>query len=169
MSKRDFAAKRDTAIKRKQTRYETNIKKADKRYNAKVKHLTLATRSPVFILKSFNQPDWGRCKDMLVNKKARRIKERPTRLVEKWKTPVRWRKLKINMTVKQVHALLGEPEKSKTDAEGTREYYGDAAGHGELYLSTRSDLKEYLDSWTEPFWPAVEKSLLAENKSGAKP
>ena len=36
------------------------------------------------------------------------------------------------MTVKQVHALLGEPEKSKTDAEGTREYYGDAAGHGEV-------------------------------------
>lgn len=157
--KRDLAERRDKLIKRKETRYETYVKRAEDNYNTQVKRLTLAPRSPVFILKSFNQPDWDRCEDILAKRRPLRIGERPT---EEWKMPLRWRKLKINMTVKQVHVLLGDPERTKTNVQGRKEYYGNVPGHGELLFASRSDLKEYLDSWVEPFWPAVERQSLQD-------
>lgn len=158
---RDLAERRNKLIKRKETRYETYVKMADDSYNTQVKRLMLAPRSPVFILKSFNQPDWDRCEDILAKRRPLRIGERPT---EKWKRPLRWRKLKINMTVKQVHVLLGEPEKTETNVQRTKEYYGSVPGHGELLFASRSDSEEYLDSWIEPLWPAVEKTLHAESE-----
>ena len=59
----------------------------------------------------------------------------------------------------QVVAILGEPEKTETDVDGTTFYYANISGYGELVFSAESDLGDRLDSWTEPFWPVVEKSL----------
>jgi hypothetical protein len=161
--------KRDSVIRLAETRHETNVKKAKDKYSIRIKRLRNGPRSPVFILKFSKQPDWDQYEDMPANKKPFRKKERPTRATEKWKIPLRWRRLKINMTVEQVHTMLGEPEKNETNVRETREYYGDVPSHGELCFTVRPDSQEYLDSWVEPFWPAAEKSLYAENEPDTGP
>ncbi len=148
-------------------RYGEAVKKIENDYNRRVKKLRHNPRPPEFALRFFNQPDWNRFGELSADKETSRIKtEKP---VHKWKEPKRWRKLKINMSVKQVNAILGELEGSITRVEGTVKCYGDVPGHGELFFPAHSDLEEYLDSWIEPFWPAVEKSLHDENRSDTKP
>jgi len=158
---------RDNTINRILVRYEAAVKKAYQEYDRRLKNLRHDMRSPVFALRFFNQPDLDRFDELSANIKQTRIKLE--RQVDRWKKPLMWRKLKIGMTVIQVHALLGEPERSETNVEGRREHYGAVSGHGELYFPAHSDLEEYLDSWIEPFWPAVEKSLHDENGSDTKP
>jgi len=150
-------AMRDNAIAQHEIRRNIAITRAESKYKGQVKRLRDRPLSPVFVLSSFNHPDWGRFEELLANKKPGGIK--PSGPIDKWKMPLSWRKLRINMKPGQVHALLGEPERIKTSVEGRREYYGDISGHGELYFTARPDLEEYLDSWIEPFWPAVEKEL----------
>jgi len=130
----------------------------DRKIDMLKRKLDLDPRSPVFALKFFNQPDWNRFEDLLPAKQQ--AKTYANTEIDKWKVPLRWRKLlKINMTPKQVYGVLGEPHTSKTTVEATREQYGHVSGHGQLYFTVRSDSEERLDSWIEPFWPAVEKSL----------
>lgn len=148
------------ARQRRENSYKTvSPTKVENYYSMQVKRLKESPRSPVFELRFFNQPDWNRFEALLAKKKPQTIKsEKP---MDKWKNPPRWKKLlKINMTVQQVRALLGEPERSQSGVGGKTSYYGNIPGHGELYFSARSDLGDYLDLWIEPFWPAVEKSLI---------
>ncbi len=144
-------------VKLKTAMREAAVEKAEKDYDRRVKKLRRSPPPPV--LRFFNQPDWEQCEDILANKKPLRIQEKP---IENWKRPLNWRRLKINMTVNRAHAILGEPERREESVEGRREYYGDVSGHGKLYFVARSDLKEYLDSWVEPFWPRVEQQSLQD-------
>ncbi len=142
------------------------VEKLEKGYNRRVKKLSDSPRSPILVLRFFNQPDWERFDDLLAGKELSRVSlEKP---IDKWKAPLQWRKLKINMPPKKIHLLLGEPERSETNIEGKRTYYGDVPGHGKLSFRVASDFNEYLDSWIEPFWPVVEKSLHTDKKSHAK-
>jgi hypothetical protein len=72
------------------------------------------------------------------------------------------------MPAERVYEVLGPPQRSEMKMQKIQEYYGDVAGHGELHVSSGPGLKKHLDSWTEPFWPAVEESVLAESESEAQ-
>jgi hypothetical protein len=150
---------------KRQARYEGAKREIENRYNTRVKSLKEGRnpRLPIFVLRFFNQPDWSQIEYLLTRENACMITAKDAK--DKWDLPHKWRKLKINMTVNEVHRLLGQPERSETNVQGRKEYYGDVSGHGELYFSARSNLEECLDSWIEPFWPAIENSLRADKTS----
>lgn len=149
----------------KRARFEGQFKELINDYERAVKRLSdrRGPKSPVFRSVSFNQPDWPQIEYLLTRGNACMITAKDAK--DKWNLPHKWRKLKINMTVNEVHRLLGQPERSETNMQGRKEYYGDVSGHGELYFSVCSNLEECLDSWIEPFWPAIENSLRADKTS----
>lgn len=156
------------AMMKKAIKYESQFKKLVNKYERTVKRLTdeRGLRSPVFQLAAFNPPNWSQIEYLLTKENMCTITAQDAE--DKWHLPHKWRKLKINMTVNQVHHLLGQPEKNEVNAQNRKEYYGDVSGYGELHFSARSNLEERLDSWTEPFWPMVKMSLSAENRADIK-
>jgi outer membrane protein assembly factor BamE (lipoprotein component of BamABCDE complex) len=159
----DDLEQRQMTIREIERRYEATVKREYKKYYKRLKILRRNPRFPIFALKLFNQPDWERFNELSIKQKPSRTKvEKP---IDKWKEPKRWRKLlKINMKPVQVVAILGEPEKTETDVDGTTFYYANISGYGELVFSAESDLGDHLNSWTEPFWPAIEDSLKVETE-----
>lgn len=157
-------SRRDSLIKLAEARHESNAQKAQGSYDMRVKRLRQGQRSPVFELRVFNPPDWEHYEGGPRSQRRVRI----GRAVVKWQRPLSWRRLKVNMPAERVHEILGQPQRSEMKTQKIQEYYGDFAGHGELHFSSGPGLKKYLDSWTEPFWPAVEESVLAESESEAQ-
>ena len=159
------AAIRQRARERTRRAKQAAIREIENNYNTRVKLLKEGRnpRLPIFVLRFFNQPDWPQIKHLLTRENACMITAKDAK--DKWNLPHKWRKLEINMTVNEVHRLLGQPERSETNVQGRKEYSGDVSGHGELYFSARSNLEECLDSWIEPFWPAIENSLRADKTS----
>jgi len=123
-----------------------------------------APRSPEFLLKSFNEPNWDECEDLLVKDKESLPKKKPK---EPWMMQAAWKKLKINMKVSQAYNILGEPARTETDGDETIARYSDTAGYGELYLVSQSEGIERLDSWVEPFWPDVLRQSEQDVSEGA--
>jgi outer membrane protein assembly factor BamE (lipoprotein component of BamABCDE complex) len=157
-------SRRDSLIKLAEARYESNVRKAQGSYEMRVKRLREGQRSPVFELKFFNPPDWEHYEGGPTNRRRVRI----DRAAEKWQKPLNWRRLKVNMPADRVYEILGQPHRSEMRTPKIQEYYGDVAGHGEVHFGSSPDVKKCLDSWTEPFWPAVEESVLAESQSEAQ-
>jgi hypothetical protein len=146
---------RDTrgAKKRQAERiFESDLEIANERRGRRIKRLMSEPRSPEFQLKSFNEPNWDECEDLLVKDKEPLPKKKPK---EPWMMRVAWKRLKINMKASQAYGILGEPVKMETEGDESIAQYGDTAGSGELYLVSQSDGVERLDSWVEPFWPDV--------------
>jgi outer membrane protein assembly factor BamE (lipoprotein component of BamABCDE complex) len=148
------------AMLKKAIKFEGQFNKFVDDYGRAVKRLSdeLGERSPFFQLVYFEYPSTE-------VKEGVRITV-PEANGVKWCLPRNWQQLKINMTVNQVHRLLGPPEKS----EYGKECYGGVSGYGELYFSARSgrNPEERLDSWTEPSWLMVKKSLNTENQADIK-
>lgn len=156
-------SRRDSLIKLAEARYESNVQKAQDSYDTRVKRLREGQRSPVFELRFFNQPDWEHYQGGPTSR--RRVR---TGAAEKWQRPLSWRRLKVNMPAERVYEILGQSQRSERKMQKIKEYYGDIAGHGELHFSSGPGVKKYLDSWTEPFWPAVDESVLTESESEAQ-
>ncbi len=125
-------------------------------YEKKVKRLTNDNilRQPVFVLSHFNEPEWDA---ILFPWERKRYKIKPQEI---WQRPLNWQKLRINMTPKQVHAILGIPAKTETKTTSTREYYGDSSKYAIIYFTVRSDTKERLALWKEPFWLNVDHEII---------
>jgi len=157
-------SRRDSLIKLVEARYESNVQKAQDSYDMRTRRLRQGQRSLVFELMFFNPPDWEHYEGGPTSRRRVRI----GRAAEKWQRPLNWRRLKVNMPAERVHEILGQAQRSEMKMQKIKEYYGDVAGHGELHLSSGPGLKKYLDSWTEPFWLAVEESVPAESQSEAQ-
>jgi len=157
------------AMLKKALKFEGQFKKFVDDYERAVKRLAdgYGPRSPVFQLVSFNPPD-SQIEYSSIRENACTITAQDAN--DKWHLPRNWRQLKINMTVNQVHRLLGQPEKSEANAQNRKEFYGDVSGYGELCFSARSgrNREERLDSWTEPFWPMVKMSLNTKSQADTK-
>jgi len=128
-------------------------------YEKKIKQLTddNILRQPVFVLSHFNEPEW----DTLLLPWERRHKTKPQ---EVWQSPLNWRKLRINMTPKQVHTILRTPVKIETKTTSTREYYGDSSEYAVTYFTVRSDTKERLALWKEPSWLSIDHEIIQKKQ-----
>lgn len=125
-------------------------------YEKKIKQFTddNILRQPVFVLSHFSEPEWD---VLLFPWERKRYKIKPQEI---WQSPLNWRKLRINMTPKKVHAMLGTPAKIETNTTFTREYYGDSSEDAIIYFTVRSDTKERLASWKEPFWLNIDHEII---------
>jgi outer membrane protein assembly factor BamE (lipoprotein component of BamABCDE complex) len=135
-------------------RYSESLDNAEKDLHKQLKNIRKGGNLQLLPLElnMILQPDWKKPKTLKKTNKMQKIKKAK----EKWLEPIRWRRLRMNMSLKQVHTIIGHPRESISDIKGTREYYGDVPGYGELLFSARDDLKTYLSFWIEPFWPDPE-------------
>lgn len=143
---------RKAADRKAAENYRSNeIDKIKNEYEGKIAVLKedCNPRTPIYILKYFNQPDWNNMK-MLLGKNI--TIGNSNRLKEKQQVQINWKKLQLNMTQQQVEKLLGQSTRFESNVQGTKLFYGSEAQCGELFLSPRSDSTERLTSWTEPFW-----------------
>ncbi len=104
-------------------------------------------RTPIFILKFFNQPDWNKSEMLWARSKA--IGKQSE---EKLQMQINWKKLQINITQPQIEKLLGQPTRFETNIQGTKLFYGSEPQCGEIFLTPRSDKIERITAWKEPFW-----------------
>ncbi|MFH1614980.1 MAG: hypothetical protein ABIG61_07840 [Planctomycetota bacterium] len=149
-----------------QQKKEAVLKKITERFNKTVRQFTEGhiPRAPVYYLRFANPPDWER----LETAEDGQIDVfESTDSVDKWQAQKNWKKLKINMTPQQVHAILGLPGKSSAGIPGIAESYGQTPGHGTLFFAAREPLSEKLQSWNEPFWPVVVKENLTAKAGSA--
>jgi len=116
----------------------------------------LNPRRDIFKMVKFKQPDWDRFNEMLPDKDERKVSKRPK---EKWQIPGQWSKLKPGLNLNQVKSLLGESTNADRDIDYSRLYYGPDEWGGEVHFKPRSDLKDYVIAWEEPFWPEIEKTI----------
>lgn len=119
----------------------------------------LNPRRDIFEMVKFKQPDWDRFDEMLPDKNGRKLSKWPK---EKWIRPDRWLKLKPGLNIKQVKSLLGEPTNTDRDIDYSRLYYGPDKWGGEVHFKPRTDLKDYVIAWEEPFWPEIERLLVPD-------
>lgn len=123
----------------------------------------LAARKPIYIVSKWSKPDLDNIAE-LVNKPERNhdISFKPDK---RWQVPVNWKKLKLNITDKKVHTILGEPDKTEFKGGGSVLSYGSVKGFGKIILRNRSDSSSRLDYWKEPFWDKELPTLAATSES----
>jgi hypothetical protein len=150
---------------RETDRQEERLDKMYRSHEKKKKALLegLAPREPIYVVSEWSNPDLDNIAD-LVNKSEQNddISFKPDK---RWQVPVNWKKLKLNITDKQVHAILGEPDKSESNGRRLVLSYGGVKGFGQIILTGRSDSSLCLDYWKEPFWDKELRTLTATSES----
>ncbi|MGD1042319.1 MAG: hypothetical protein ABR913_04560 [Sedimentisphaerales bacterium] len=127
---------------------------------------------PKFTVETWAEPIWESLDTNSIYETKTGEKSTLKKRRAKWEDSSNWRKLQINMGENEVRSLLGEPR--EVEPSGYKRFwrytpgfeglgmltfigkghfsspYGNVRGKGDTYV---------LESWEEPFWPAVERDL----------
>lgn len=134
---------------------------------------------PEFTVSSWKEPIWESLDTNSAYEAKTREKSTLERRRAKWEDSSNWRKLKIKMRENEVRSLLGEPREANPLASDekiwryTLSSKGGVRGElgkltfkkgGTVYNNKGLPVSNYgdtyfLESWEEPFWPAVERDL----------